>query len=347
MTLRVLHVVRRFGPVGGMERYVWSLTSALLDLGVKIELLCQSVECEIDPRITVHLVEPSSSRRRWRAMQDFRAKCDRFWLQFEGKSKVIVHSHERCSFHHVTTFHGPPMSCWFSTPWYQKISPRVRAWHRWEREELLGPSVRCIVPVSQLLGKRLRELYSPPSEFLSSPIEPAVDAVAVTAFLPPESQPKIVFVGKEWKRKGLIRALRILNALRLMNVDFSFDIFGPARSELKTIDLPEWATCKGWVTTVPYENYDLLIHPAEQEPFGMIVLEALAAGCRVIASENVGATSFVHPAMGVRYLDETDNMWALSLIELLGFSGDTGAAFPSWADVAGRYLSEAYSAKLL
>lgn len=332
--------------MGGMERYVWRLTSELLDLGVEIDVLCQAVECQVDPRITVHLIEPSTDRRRWRAMRDFREKCDRFWLQFEEKSEVIVHSHERCRFHHVTTFHGPPMSHWPLTPWYKKMSPRVRAWHRWEREELLGQSVRCVVPVSQLIGEKLSELYAPLSGNLNIPIEPAVDSSALGSFLPVENQIKIVFVGKEWKRKGLIRSFRILSHLRSLGVDFSFDIYGPIESELKSIGLPEWMRCRGWVKEVPFERYDLLIHPAEQEPFGMIVLEALASGCRVMASENVGATAFKHPAMYTRLLSDSDELWASSLIELLRLVGDVQASFPSWADVARRYISEAYTVKL-
>ena len=39
--LEVAHVVRRYGPVGGMERYVWELTHALSKLGVNVTVVCE------------------------------------------------------------------------------------------------------------------------------------------------------------------------------------------------------------------------------------------------------------------------------------------------------------------
>ena len=85
MTLRVLHVVRRFGCVGGMEAYVWHLTHELAKLGLSVEVLCQSVEDDVDPRVTVHLLPASPMKRRWKAMRDFRQKCDDFWRSYCDK----------------------------------------------------------------------------------------------------------------------------------------------------------------------------------------------------------------------------------------------------------------------
>ena len=310
MSCRVLHIVRRFGPVGGMERYVWRLTSELLELGVEIDILCQSVECDVDPRITLHLLNPSAGRRRWKAMRDFREQCDQFWLEFEAKDDVIVHSHERCSFHHVTTFHGPPMQDWSRTPWYKKISPRVRAWHRWEAEEVSAPRVRHIVPVSAMIGSKLLNLYPQCARYLNTAIEPGLDRSVAKPFLSSGEQIKVVFVGKEWKRKGLFRAIQILSLLRLKGVNISLDIFGPDRMDLERLGLPGWALPRGWVSQVPFEDYDVLLHPAIQEPFGMIVPEALSAGCRVLVSDNVGAALSKHLAMRIRSLEDSDELWA-------------------------------------
>lgn len=347
MDCRVLHVVRRFGPVGGMERYVWCLTSELLELGVEIDILCQSIECDVDPRITVHQLAPSTDRRRWKAMRDFRDKCDKFWLEFEAKHDVIVHSHERCRFHHVTTFHGPPMQDWSKTPWYKKISPRVRAWHRWEAEEVSAPGVRHIVPVSAMIGSKLLKLYPECAWSLNTVIEPGLDSSVANPFVPISDPIKVVFVGKEWKRKGLVRALQILSYLHSKDVDISFDIFGPERAELKHLGLPGWAVFHGWVRQVPFDNYDVLIHPALQEPFGMIVPEALSAGCRVLASDNVGAASNEHLAMRIRSLEDSDELWASSLLELSEVTGNIEGSFANWKDVAQRYLSDVYAATLI
>ncbi|EWH01842.1 hypothetical protein Q427_11945 [Halomonas sp. BC04] len=40
-----------------------------------------------------------------------------------------------------------------------------------------------------------------------------------------------------------------------------------------------------------YKDYDVLVHPARKEPFGMVVLEAMAAGLALITSDEVRVSS--------------------------------------------------------
>lgn len=157
---------------------------------------------------------------------------------------------------------------------------------------------------------------------------------------------KVVFAGKEWGRKGLVRAIKILSHLRLKGVRVSLDIFGPDKADLDQLGLPGWALSRGWVRRVPFDDYDVLLHPALQEPFGMIVPEALSAGCRVLASDNVGAALNKHFAMRIRSLDDSDELWASSLEELCEVAGDVGTSFPVWEDVAQRYMAEVYGVRL-
>ena len=344
MMLRVLHVVRRFGCVGGMEAYVWHLTHELAELGLSVEVLCQTVEGDVDPKIRLHRLQPSPIKRRWKAMRDFRQKCDDFWRFYNDKDQVLVHSHERCSFHQVTTFHGPPMKAWPETPWHQKISPRVRAWHRWEASEVCGGSVRSVVPVSSLGKKRLAQLYPQCSAHLIDPIEPGLMSISPVPFSEVSSPIRAVFVGKEWRRKGLVRALAVLTALRARGVAITLDVFGPASSELGIRHLPDWVSLRGWSASVPYSNYDVLIHPAVQEPFGMVVPEALVSGCRVLMSDNVGAASISHECAAVRSLECSDEEWGRALLALVSLRDVAPFRFQTWTEVATRYLDEVYLA---
>ena len=41
MNRRIIQIVRRFGPVGGMEEYAWQLTCALAKTGHPVEVLCE------------------------------------------------------------------------------------------------------------------------------------------------------------------------------------------------------------------------------------------------------------------------------------------------------------------
>ena len=342
MTLRVLHVVRRFGCIGGMETYVWHLTHELANLDVSVEVLCQSVEGDVDPKIKVHLLQASPMKRRWKAMRDFRQKCDDFWRSHRDKDQVLVHSHERCNFHHVTTFHGPPMKPWSETPWYQKISPRVKAWHQWEASEVCGGVVRKVVPVSSLGRQKLAELYPECFVHLVDPIQPGLTSNAPISFSEVGDPIRAVFVGKEWKRKGLTKALSVLAGLRSHGVAITLDVFGPVESELRGFHLPDWVSLRGWSASVPYSNYDVLIHPAVQEPFGMVIPEALVSGCRVLMSDNVGAASFSYECATVKSLACSDEEWGQALMALVSLTDVEPFKFQTWKEVAARYLDEVY-----
>ncbi|MDA8665231.1 glycosyltransferase [Litoricolaceae bacterium] len=325
-----------------METYVWHLTHELANLGLSVEVVCQSVEGDADPKITLHRLQPSPMKRRWKAMRDFRQKCDEFWRSYRDKDQVLVHSHERCSFHHVTTFHGPPMKAWSETPWHQKISLRVRAWHQWEASEVCGGSVRRVVPVSSLGKKRLAQLYPQCSDHLIDPIEPGLMSKSWQSFSGVGDPIRAVFVGKEWKRKGLLRALAVLAALRSRGVAITLDVFGPVNPELRGLHLPNWVSLRGWSVSVPYSNYDVLIHPAVQEPFGMVVPEALVSGCRVLMSDNVGAASISHECATVKALACSDEEWGQALMALVGLKDVEPFRFQTWKEVAARYLDEVY-----
>lgn len=73
-TMQLLHIVRRFGPVGGMERYVWELTRALAAAGHNITVVCESMQADAAPAgITVVELGTVRPRPRWLAHLRFRA----------------------------------------------------------------------------------------------------------------------------------------------------------------------------------------------------------------------------------------------------------------------------------
>jgi len=343
MKYRVLHVVRRFGPVGGMERYVWRLTSELLELGMEVDILCQSVECDVDPRITIHLLEPSTDRRRWKAMRDFRDKCNQFWLKFKAKDDVIVHSHERCSFHNVTTFHGSPMPRWSDMPWYKKISPRIHAWMQFEREEVCRDRVKAIVPVSSLVSAGLEASYAEALAYLAKPGWPGLDLYEVKENK--GAGGRILFVGREWKRKGLDIALEAFSRVQLSDPSVKMDVFGLPCSEIpKSLrrGLKD-VTFFDWQSNIPYEHYDVLLHPARFEPFGMIVPEARAAGLSVVTSEQVGALDLDLGSVEVVKIRDESVSWATALEEALKKPKPPTELKWTWSQLAQWYIAKIYS----
>jgi UDP-glucose:(heptosyl)LPS alpha-1,3-glucosyltransferase len=78
-----------------------------------------------------------------------------------------------------------------------------------------------------------------------------------------------------------------------------------------------WITFHGWTAQVPFGEYDLLIHPAREEPFGMIVPEALASGCKVLVSENVGAGEIISENLRSIEISQSSDNWASELEKFL------------------------------
>lgn len=75
--LRLLHVVRRYGPVGGMERYVWELTLQLQRLGYHVTVICERCHAEKPPSIEVHELGEVMPRPRWLSALRFSGRVAR------------------------------------------------------------------------------------------------------------------------------------------------------------------------------------------------------------------------------------------------------------------------------
>ena len=159
MLPRIVQIVKRFGPVGGMETYVWQLAHGLSEKGLLVSVVCEQVVGEASPDIDIIHVEKSPEKPRWKSMLIFRMRVDSFLKDHFQGQKIIIHSHERSLSHHVTTFHGPPINSGGSLNWIQKLNPRIRGWMQMERDELLSPSVQCVVPVSSKVKDALTNEY--------------------------------------------------------------------------------------------------------------------------------------------------------------------------------------------
>ncbi|WP_309398204.1 glycosyltransferase family 4 protein [Cerasicoccus maritimus] len=67
-----------------------------------------------------------------------------------------------------------------------------------------------------------------------------------------------------------------------------------------------------------FSEIDLLVHPAENEPFGLAVVESLFAGVPVIASDTVGAADlFAPPENGLKFPTNNSRALATMIAELI------------------------------
>jgi UDP-glucose:(heptosyl)LPS alpha-1,3-glucosyltransferase len=295
MPFNIVLIVRRYGPVGGMERYVWEMSRKMAVLGHQITILCEQLCSESAPE-GMHVVELGcvSPKPRWLAHLRFSAKVSA-WVAAHSSEHMIIHSHERTGVHQFTTFHGPPFAAVKNKPWWQRISLRIAANLWLEYREVCGSQVKAVTPNSPLIANALRQYYPAIASRLTAPVAPGVSPIPAR----PDRQISptggiIGFVGKEWKRKGLDIAVAIVAEVRKQRPDLILMVAGPDPNHIRHL-FQTWEggfQLLGETDSTPlYAQFDLLLHPARQEPYGMVIAEARAAGVPVLVSDACGIAS--------------------------------------------------------
>lgn len=338
--MHLLQIVRRYGPVGGMERYVWELSRELANMGHQVTVLCEALHADSPPPgIDVIELGAVSENPRWLAHMRFSRRVSR-WVSDHPDHQRIIHSHERTAVHHVTTFHGPPFATVRNKPWWKRLSLRIHANLWLEKRELCAPQVRAVIPNSAMIGHALADYYPCIGKRLTAPVAPGV------GHIPPRPGNRsmdthggtIGFIGKEWKRKGLDTAVAIAAAVRKKRPALQLVVAGPSPADVKHL-FADWHggyQLLGQTDSTPlYAGFDLLLHPARQEPYGMVIAEARAAAVPVLVSDACGIAPELDRT-SVISSDADIDTWASACIDHLGSACEP--VIRSWRDVAEEQL---------
>lgn len=336
--MKLIHVVRRYGPVGGMERYVWELTRELHLLGHEVTVVCERCHAEKPHGLEVHELGEIAPRPRWLSLLRFGRRVAG-WLEANPHPGWLIHSHERLNSHHITTFHGPPFATVRDMPWWRKCSLRVVMQMYLERRELT--LTQHIVPNSPFIRKRLAYYYPELAHKLTEPVVPGVSAMSLReARSVPRDGGVIGFVGKEWQRKGLPLAVEIAARLHRVRPNLQLWVTGPAAVEVQHL-FAGWQTgyrLLGWSNQAHYTEFDVLLHPARAEPYGMVISEAMASCVPVVISDICGAAAQVTPDAGkVLPLGTPVEIWAGAVEEQLRRSDAPLRFARGWNEVAQEY----------
>jgi UDP-glucose:(heptosyl)LPS alpha-1,3-glucosyltransferase len=339
--MKIIHIVRRYGPVGGMERYVWETTLELAKLGHQVQVLCESCRGEIPRGVTVHELGTMAYRPRWLYYWRFGRRVQK-WLDLHPQPGWLIHSHERVGVHHITTFHGPPFASVRKQPWWKKISLRVAMQLFMERRELRV--ARYIVPNSEIISRQLAHYYPEYAHKLTQPVVPGVlPSVARAPHRAPVDGGTIGFVGREWQRKGLALAIKIVEHLRKERPNLQFMVIGPDVTDIRHF-FAHWQggyQLLGWQSnTAHFSDIDVLLHPAKSEPYGMVITEAMSARVPVVISDACGAAAQVDLDAGeVIPLDAPISQWVNAVTRQLNREQPPPSFVRGWDVVAGEFLS--------
>lgn len=339
--MKIIHIVRRYGPVGGMERYVWETTLELAKLGHVIQVLCETCVAEKPEGIEVHELGTMAYRPRWLYYWRFGRRVER-WLRAHPHPGWLIHSHERVGVHDITTFHGPPFASVRDKPWWKKVSLRVAMQLYMERREL--NVAQRIVPNSEIISRQLAHYYPEYAHKLTQPVVPGVLPSVVRA---PRHVPAdggiIGFVGREWQRKGLPLAVEIVAQLRRERPKLELWVVGPSESEIRHL-FAAWQggyRLLGWRNdSSHFQDIDVLLHPAKAEPYGMVISEAMAARVPVVVSDACGAAAQVNAEAGeIVKLEASAQQWVNAVARQLDRLEAPQAFVRGWDVVAQEFLS--------
>src|SRR5215210_3401905 len=188
-------------------------------------------------------------------------------------------------------------------PVFSRLSePVFRAWQRRQREIYERATACCAA--SHWTADSLRADYDLPAEKvrvvgLGPNHEPAAGSAER-----PWAPPRFLFVGREWERKHGPSVLGAFASLRAERPDARLALVGghpPVRGDGVTghgalrLDVPEEAARVREL----FEQATCFVMPSEVEPFGIVYVEASAAGVPSIATSVGGAGTVVTEESGI------------------------------------------------
>jgi len=342
--LKILYITRTFGPVGGMERYAFEVAREMARRGHQVSALCRSVDesSVAGSGVEVIKLSPKPAKRGWHDRYVFRNAVNEFLAESANKRKFdIVHSHENTVGQHVSTEHGPCTAQGLRLKPWKHFDYSARKNLAIETDKFRTPSLRALVSCSQRVQDIVVREYPFLADKITRVITPAYSYLR-PAPKDPARKPRVLgFMGRDWKRKGLPKAIEIFRHLRRQDPSWIMLIAGcPAESLPGKIvrNLPEGAQLLG--RTDPQEFFgriDALVHPAVDEPFGMVMSEALTCGVPVVFSDQCGAADHLC-SEGLRVLpvNSPASDWAANLAAL------AGKTFPplglrEWSDLGAEH----------
>jgi len=317
------------------------LSHALADLDVQVHILCEQSNQNINHKnIRVHYLKRVLPKPRWLAMLRFSSNVST-WIKNNAGNDWIIHSHERTAVHHVSTFHGPPFAHIYNKPWYKRASIRVAMWLYLEHRELCASQVKVVLPNSDLIFNDLKRLYPCVRELICLPAYPGVNKS--NKIIKTQSDKKIVlFVGKEWKRKGLEKAEEIVRKLRKNDPSIEFWVVGPNENSVKHL-FEDWRSgfkLLGWQDASKFMPLaSLLLHPAVSEPYGMAIAEVTNYGVPVVISDQCGIASQVGAGSGsVVDIKASIDEWANTCLVELNRKDSVLGIGKSWQELAQQHV---------
>lgn len=327
--MHIALIFNRFRSDGGTERIALTTFRALADEDVECTVIAREWGGPAVDGVRFLRCKPFALGRTWRLCSFVRAVRGRLRRRRFDLVQSQVHM-PGCDVYRAD---GGAHAEWLARrrlvqgPWrrrYGRVDPYHRMKLRMERRMYESPDLRAVICNSEMVRDDISRHYPWVSDKLHV-IDNAIDDLYYRA---PEDRREsrrrvreelgiasdssvFVFVGSGFERKGVsvaIRALAGVDGAHLLVVGRDSRM-RRYRALARKTGVAERVHFLGPQSDVrPYLwTAEALVHPALYEPFGLVVLEAMAAGLPVIASDRTGAAlAMVKPEVTGYVLDPLD-----------------------------------------
>jgi UDP-glucose:(heptosyl)LPS alpha-1,3-glucosyltransferase len=353
-------VIPRYGRIGGAENMAFQLCERLAD---RFDIHVFARKWDAGPsRMTFHKV-PMIHFPRWLQPISFAAFADQ---KISGMSVDLIHSHERIFRMDLLTFHGIPHQQWIHDMRKKSLSGFDRATCWAEKKGIQNPVLKMILPVSTLVKRELKRHYAIAEDRISV-VNPGVsydrfarlDAASCRERVRSQhgllaSDTVICFAGMNFEIKRLDLVIQGMAGMRNSGISPTLPkllVIGKGNNGLyqkmaDDLGIGDRIVFAGVTTEIEacYPACDLFVMPSHMDTFGLVVLEAMAAGLPVIISATVGASDVVvHGVNGLilpkspRVQDMTESLIQLMNPDIrrpMGEAARKTAADHDWDKVA-------------
>lgn len=308
-------VIPQYGRIGGAENMAFQLCERLADM-FDIHVFARKWDAG-SSLVTFHKI-PMIHFPRWLQPISFAGFARQ---KITGMAFDLVHSHERIFRMDLMTFHGIPHRTWIHDMRRKSLSGFDRATCWVEKKGIENPALKMILPVSTLVKKELSKNYAI-SENRVSVVHPGVSMERFSSLNARSCRERIrarhglsasdvvvCFVGMNFEIKRLDLVIQGIAGMRRHGFSAPLPRLlvigkgnaGPYLKMAEDLDISDRIVFAGVSDEVEayYLAGDVFVMPSRMDTFGLVVLEAMAAGLPVVISANVGAADLVtHGAAG-------------------------------------------------
>lgn len=360
--IRIAVVIPKYGLIGGAESFVFEVTERLAGYkDFEIHIFANKWLQGKTP-ITFHRV-PIIPFPRWIRPISFAYFSKRL---IQSDFFNIVHSHERIFEMDLLTFHGIPHEIWIKKTKNRPPTLFDRSYAWVEKTGINHAKGPIILPVSNLVKDELLKLYNIPNSKLRV-VHPGVFWERFSSVNKEDIRYEIrrrhglssedvvvLFVSMNFELKRLDLVLKGMAAVinkEKKKSNLKLLVVGKGDEKgfkglLQDLGISMQVIFAGITREVEkyYMAADIFAMPSIFDTFGLVVLEAMAAGLPVIISENVGARDLVKQGLNGFILPEDPSVseiaTSLSFLldpkkrKLMGDNGRRVARLHTWDKTA-------------